>query len=161
MRFNNSKKILSSEKGFILLTAIIASVILLALTMLIVNVTNVDLTISSKSVGHKKAMSAAEAGIHSMMQNFDPLNITSSAVTNIQVDASNDPGTVYTVSTPSIPTISPTFLPMSGYSIGGGQQWGQRVYNVNVTGRNTKYKTVVTIGTGIGYGPVESSTMMR
>jgi len=50
---------------------------------------------------------------------------------------------------------------MSGYSIGGGQQWGQRVYSVDVTGRNTNYKTIVTIGTGIGYGPVESSTMMR
>jgi len=77
------------------------------------------------------------------------------------VDSSNDAASVYTISTPTNPTISPTFLPLSGYSIGGGQQWGQRVYNVDVTGRNTNYKTIVTIGTGIGYGPVESSTMMR
>ena len=158
---SSSKRIISSEKGFVLLTAIIACVILLALTTLIINLSTGDLQTSSQSVGGKKAMSAAEAGIHRLMQNFDPLNITASAVTSIQVDSSNDAASVYTISTPTNPTISPTFLPLSGYSIGGGQQWGQRVYNVDVTGRNTNYKTIVTIGTGIGYGPVESSTMMR
>jgi len=160
MRYSN-QRILSSEKGFVLLTAIIACVILLALTTLIINLSTGDIQVSSQSVGGKKAMSAAEAGIHSLMQNFDPLNIANSAVTNVQVDSTNDAASVYTISSPSIPTITPTFLPLSGYSIGGGQQWGQRVYNVDVTGRNTNYKTLVTIGVGIGYGPVESSTMMR
>ncbi len=160
MRFSG-KKILRSQKGFVLLTAIIACVILLALTALVINLSTGDLRVSSQSVGHKKAMSAAEAGIHRLMQNFDPLNTTASAVIDIQVDSTNDPASVYTISTPSIPTTSPTFLPLSGYSIGGGQQWGQRVFTVDVTGRNTNYRTIVTIGTGIGYGPVESSTMMR
>ena len=61
MRYN-SKKILSSEKGFILLTAILACVILLALAILIINLSTSDLRVSSKTVGEKKAMSAAEAG---------------------------------------------------------------------------------------------------
>ena len=161
MQSGSGMRTLSSEKGFILLTAIIACVILLALTVLIINISTKDLQLSSQNVGHKKALSAAETGIHRLMQNFDPVTITTTAVSNVQVDSTNDPASVYTISAPTTPTITPTFLPLSGYSIGGGQQWGQRVYNVDVTGRNTTYNTLVTIGTGIGYGPVESTTMMR
>jgi hypothetical protein len=52
---------------------------------------------------------------------------------------------------------------MRGYSIGGGQQWGQRLYLGSVTGRNTNYTppTQVTIDVGLGYGPIEISTMSR
>lgn len=155
---SSSKRIISSEKGFVLLTAIIACVILLALTTLIINLSTGDLQTSSQSVGGKKAMTTAEAGIHRLIQNFDPLNLPAMAVTNIQVDSSNDPASVYTILEPTEPKIAPVFLPMAGYSIGGGQQWGQCIFNVSVTGRNTNYKTIVTIETGIGYGPVESST---
>lgn len=160
MRYN-SKVILSSEKGFILLTAILACVILLALAILIINLSTSDLRVSSKTVGEKKAMSAAEAGIHLMIQNFDPQNLAASAVTNIQVDATNDPASVYTINTPATPTEGPVFLTMSGYSIAGGQSWGRRLYNVDVTGRNTAYNTRVDVGLGVGYGPVESTTALR
>jgi len=160
MRYN-SKKILSSEKGFILLTAILACVILLALAILIINLSTSDLRVSSKTVGEKKAMSAAEAGIHLMIQNFDPQNLAASAVTNVQVDATNDPASVYTINTPGSPDDGPIFLIMSGYSIGGGQTWGRRLYHVDVTGRNTAYNTRVDLGVGVGYGPIESSTTLR
>lgn len=156
-----SKRLLSSQQGFILLTAIMACVILLALTMLIINLSTNDLRVSSQSVGQKKALTAAETGIHRLSQNFDPQNLTLSAATNVQVDPSNDPNSVYTISAPVMPTSGPVFLPLTGYAIGGGQQWGQRRYDVQVTGRNTAYNTEITIATGIGYGPVEISTMMR
>jgi hypothetical protein len=52
-------------------------------------------------------------------------------------------------------------LPLTGYSIGGGQSWGQSRYNMDVVGQNAEYNTQVTIGTGVGYGPVEMSTMSR
>jgi len=138
-----------------------ACLILFALTMLILNLSTSDLRVSSQSVGHKKAMIAAETGIHRMMQSFDPQNMAASAVTGIQVDSTNDPNSVYTISTPTMPTGGPEFLPLTGYAIGGGQQWGQRRYNVDVTGINTQYNTRVTVGVGVGYGPIEISTMMR
>jgi len=156
-----SKEILSSQKGFLLLTAVMACLILLALTMLIINLSTSDLRSSSQSVGQKKALSAAETGIHRLSQNFDPQNLAASEATNVQVDSANDPNSRYTISAATMPTGGPIFLPLTGYAIGGGQQWGQRRYNVDVTGRNTTYDTRVTIGTGIGYGPVEISTMMR
>ncbi len=156
-----SKKILSSEKGFALVTAIMACVILFALAMLIISLSTGDLRVSAKSVGDKKAMSAAETGIHRMIQNFNPQNLAASALTGVQVDSANDPASVYSISTPAIPTSGPLFLPMTGYSIGGGQTWGKKRFVVNVEGRNTAYDTKVTIQTGIGYGPIEISTMYQ
>lgn len=152
---------LSSEKGFALVTAIMACVILFALAMLIINLSTGDLKVSAKAVGDKKAMSAAETGIHRTMQTFNPQSLASTAVTNVQVDPANDPASVYTISTPTSPAVGPVFLPMQGYSIGGGQSWGQRRFEVNVEGRNTAYDTRVNIRTGVGYGPVEISTMFR
>jgi Tfp pilus assembly protein PilX len=156
-----SKRTLSSQNGFILLTALMACLILFALTFLILNLSTSDLRVSSQTVGQKKAMVAAEAGIHRMMQNFDPQNLATTVINNVQVDSANDPKSIYSISAPTTPTSGPLFLPLTGYSIGGGQTWGRRRYDVNVTGSNTTYHTTVTIGVGIGYGPIEISTMMR
>lgn len=138
-----------------------ACVILFALAMLVINLSTSDLRVSYKNVGQKKAMTAAETGIHRMIQNFNPQNLASSAATSVQVDAANDPASVYTIGTPATPADGPVFLPMIGYAIGGGQTWGQRRFVVNVEGRNTDYVTQVTIQTGIGYGPVEISTIYK
>lgn len=160
-----SKRMLSSEKGFILITAIMACIILFALTFLVLNLSTSDLKVSAQNVGQKKASSSAETGIHRMIQNFDPdpadFSNTGKYNTQFQVDASNDPASVYTISTPTMPTTGPAFLPLTGYSIGGGQQWGQKRFLVNVEGRNTAYNTNASIHAGVGYGPVEISTMMR
>lgn len=165
---------IASEKGIALVTAIMACVILFALAMVVIHLSTGDLRVSSKSVGDKKAMTSAETGIHRMMQNFDPQNLAASATSStttdafqisgtwyMRVDATNDPASVYNISTPATPATGPTFLPMTGYSIGGGQSWGQRRYEVNITGRNTNYNTQAQISTGVGYGPVEISTMSR
>jgi len=138
-----------------------ACVILFALAMLVINLSTSDLRVSSKNVGEKKALTAAETGIHRMIQNFDPQNLASTAATSVQVDASNDPASVYTIGTPATPANGPVFLPMIGYAIGGGQTWGQRCFVVDVEGRNTAYVTQVTIRTGVGYGPVEISTIYK
>jgi hypothetical protein len=159
MQFNKEK--LSSERGFALITAIMACVILLALAILILNLSTGDLRVSSRSVGDKKAMSAAETGIHRAMQSFNPQNLAATVVTGVQVDAANDPASVYTIGAPTAPATGPLFLPLEGYSIGGGQTWGQRRYEINVEGRNTAYGTRMDIRTGVGYGPVEISTMFR
>jgi hypothetical protein len=108
-------------------------------------------------------MMAAETGIHRMMQNFDPQNLAASAATQVPIDPdpTHDQSSVYSIGTPANPTSGPTFLPLAGYSIGGGQSWGQRRYVVTVTGQNTTYNTRVDIATGVGYGPIEISTMSR
>jgi Tfp pilus assembly protein PilX len=170
-----SKRRLSSEKGFALITAIMACAILFALAMLILQLSTGDLRVSSRSVGDKKAITAAETGIQQLMPNFNPdsttwttannytTNCTATTPTYIwQTIASGaDANTQYAICAPTLPTTGPAFFAMSGYSIGGGQSWGQRRYAVNVAGRNTSYNTRATINTGVGFGPIESSTMSR
>jgi len=148
------------RKGFALITAILAVMILMALGFLAISVTTGDLKITSRVVGEKKALSAAETGIHRLMQNFDPASMTGSEVT-AQVDASTDPASRYTISNVGRATSGPDMLPMTGYAIGGGQQWGQRRYVGSVTGVNTNYNSSATIDVGMGYGPIEISTMSR
>ena len=148
-------------KGFALITAILAIMILMALGFLAVSVTTGDLKITVRVVGEKKALSAAETGIHRLMQNFDPANMTATQVTSAQVNAEGDPGSRYTISSVGRPAAGPDALPLKGYSIGGGQQWGQRRYVGSVTGVNTSYNSSVTIDVGMGYGPIEITTMSR
>jgi Tfp pilus assembly protein PilX len=150
-----------SERGFALIAALLANLILLAVGIVAINLSTQDIRISMKMVGEKKAMAAAESGIHALTQNFDPANLAGSALTNVQVDASNDPNSRYTVAAPTPPTTGPTVLPMAGYSIGGGQMWGQERFDTTVTGTNTAYNATVQIDIGLGFGPIEMSTMYR
>jgi Tfp pilus assembly protein PilX len=148
-------------KGFALVTAILAIMILMALGFLALSVTTGDLKITARVVGEKKALSAAETGVHRLMQNFDPANMAAVQVTNAQVNAAADPKSRYTISNVGRPASGPDALPLRGYSIGGGQQWGQRRYAGSVTGVNENYKSSVTIDVGMGYGPIEITTMSR
>lgn len=151
-----SKK--NSEAGFALIAAIMACLILLALGMLVISLSTQDIKVSMKIVGEKRALAAADTGINSLSQTFDPQNPILVPTTVNRADGVSS----YTVNYPATrPTIGPIMIPLTGYSIGGGQSWGQSRYNVDVVGRNTEYNTQVTIGVGVGYGPVEMSTMSR
>jgi hypothetical protein len=151
-----SKK--NSEAGFALIAAIMACLILLALGMLVISLSTQDIRVSMKIVGEKRALAAADTGINSLSQTFDPQNPILVPTTVNRADGVSS----YTVNYPATrPTIGPIMIPLTGYSIGGGQSWGQSRYNVDVVGRNTEYSTQVTIGVGVGYGPVEMSTMSR
>jgi Tfp pilus assembly protein PilX len=153
---------LSSEKGFALVTAIMACAILFALAMLILQLSTGDQRVSSRSVGDKKASIAAETGVQRVLTGFDPESPPSAA--NVQVDSANDASSVYSFAAPAPPSKEsgiPAFAPLTGYSIGGGQSWGQTRYGTTITGRNTSYSTSVQLDVGIGYGPVEISTMSR
>jgi len=150
-----------AAKGFALIAALLAIWVLTAVGMLVFSVTTQDMRVSSRTVGERKAFLAAEAGIHRFMQSFDPANLSASAISNAQVDPSNDPDSRYTIGTPAAPTTGPAIVPLAGYAIGGGQQWGQERYNVDVTGTNTKYNSLVRVQIGAGFGPVEISTAYR
>ena len=151
----------SRQKGFALVVALIANLILLAAGILAINLTTQDLRISTRYVGDKKALAAAESGIHVMTMNFNPENLAAVTVANVQTNPAIDPDTRYTIGTPSPPATGSAMIPMAGYSIGGGQVWGQTRYDVAVTGSNTAHQTSVTINVGVGYGPIEMTTMSR
>lgn len=151
----------SRQKGFALVVALLANLILLAVGILAINLTTQDLRISTRYVGDKKALAAAESGIHVMTMNFNPENLAAVTVANVQTNPAIDPDTRYTIGTPSPPATGSAMIPMAGYSIGGGQVWGQTRYDVAVTGSNTAHQTSVTINVGVGYGPIEMTTMSR
>ena len=144
-----------------MVTAILAIMILMALGFLALNVSTEDVKISSRVVGEKKALSAAETGIHRLVQGFDPGNTASSQISGVQVDSATDPASRYTISNVGRPGTGPDTLPLTGYSIGGGQQWGQRRYSARVMGENTTYNSSVQIDVGMGHGPIEITTMSR
>jgi hypothetical protein len=159
-----------AEKGFALIASLLALWILAALGILVFTVTTQDVRISSKTVGEKKAFLAAESGIGWLMQNFDPANLGASAVNNKHVDYGSatppsqsliDQNTNFSVIQPQPPNSGPAALPSPGYEIGGGEVWGQTRYVSTVTGNNTNYKTTIPIEVGIGYGPVDITTLYR
>jgi Tfp pilus assembly protein PilX len=152
---------MGSKSGFALIAALLAIWILTAVGILVFTISTQDIRISSRVIGEKKAFSAAEAGIHRFMQSFDPATLAASAVSNVQVDSTNDPDSRYTVGTPFRPTSGPASVPLVGYAIGGGQQWGQERFNAAVSGTNTRYNSLVQVNIGAGYGPVEISTTYR
>ena len=133
----------------------------MALGYLALSVSTDDLRISRRVVGEKKALAAAETGIHRLMQTFDPGSMTSAQVDQVQVDSTADPASRYSISSIGRPASGPEMLPLSGYSIGGGQQWGQRRYVGSVTGSNSSHGSSVQIDVGLGYGPIDITTMSR
>jgi hypothetical protein len=156
-------KIKSQKKnGFALIAALMAIWILTAVGILVFTISTQDIRISGRLVGEKKAFSAAEAGVHRLSQTLDPANLSASAVSNQVVDSTNDPASLYTIGTPTLPPPSrPSSLPLPGYAIGGGQQWGQELFEARVTGTNTRYNSMVQVDTGLGYGPIEIATVYR
>lgn len=149
------------ENGFALIAALMGILILTAVGILVFALSTQDIRISGRLIGEKKAFAAVETGIHRLSQTLDPANLAGTAVSNRQVDANNDPESRYTIGTPARPTTGPSTLPMAGYAIGGGQQWGQERFNARVTGTNTRYNSMVQVDVGVGYGPIEITTLYR
>lgn len=165
------KTTLSNEKGFALLAAIIASMILLAVAMLIINMSVGDLISSSMTVGNKKGLAAAESGVNKVLQSFDPSNPTNDAlaqagsyttdcVTNptnptyqwLSIPGGADANTQFAVCTPVMRYLP--FLNPPGYSIGSDTEMGYVRYDVSVVGKNTSYGSTAQVDFGIGFGPV-------
>ncbi len=153
-------RLLRSQPGFALIVALLAIWILSALGILVFTVTTQDVRISSRMVGEKKAFYAMEAGIHTLAQHFDPLNLAKVYPAGSPVH-SEDPYSLYTIGTPAIPDKGPASIPIAGYIVGGGQQWGTSRFVARVTGTNTQYRSNVEVEVGVGFGPVEITTAYR
>ncbi|HOD37043.1 MAG TPA: pilus assembly PilX N-terminal domain-containing protein [Syntrophales bacterium] len=152
---------MSSQRGIALVVALLANVILLAVGVLAIHLSTRDIRVSFAVIGDKKAFAACESGIHALARNFDPGTLAAQAQTNVVVNAATDPGSRYTIFQPTTPTTGPAIIPITGYSIGGGQQWGQERFIARVRGENTSYNSQVEVALGLGFGPIEMSTMSR
>jgi hypothetical protein len=153
--------ILHSEKGFILLVAVIACVILMALGIMVWYASTTDLQTSVSALGEKRALAAAESGYHILTQSFDPMatnyNVTVNTWTN--VDATYAPGAQYKIM--NIRLSDFPAIPPPGYSMESSQGWGVARYDLDVSGRNTSYDTEQQVGIGLGYGPIPLSLVYK
>jgi Tfp pilus assembly protein PilX len=136
----------TDNRGFALVAALLANLILLAVGIVALNLSTGDIRISMKTVGDKKAINATYATL---------IN------TNNLVDDTGDPNTRYVINSIAEPTTGPAQIPLPGFSIGGSQTWGQARYDARITGANTAYNSTVSIDVGLGHGPVEMGTMSR
>lgn len=157
----NSRLGTGSAEGFALIASLLTVFILTAMGLLTFTITTQDVRMSSRSIGEKKAFSAAETGLHLMMQVFNPDNLPALQVSHVPIDSTNDPQTEYSISAASFPSNGPEALPLAGYSMGGGQTWGQNRYFASVAGTNTRYTSNLQIDVGLGFGPIEIMTTYR
>lgn len=150
-----------SEQGFALIAAILALMILLAVGVLAFTVTNQDIRISSRVVGEKRAFLSAEAGIHELVVGFNPDNPSNSVTSSWQsVGESKSEFKITSVKTPE-PGRGPAAIPLPGYNMKAGDNYGLVRNVASVTGRNTNYNSEVQIEVGMGYGPVDISSQYK
>jgi hypothetical protein len=152
---------IGENSGFALIAALLSIWILTAMGLLVFTVTTQDVRISSRMVGEKKAFYATEAGVHRLVEWFNPLNLNDTKYNSPWDVDSTYPGSQFQIAKPAPPTKGPAAIPLAGYSSGGGQQWGSTRFVSVVTGKNTKYQSTVQVDAGVGFGPVEITTAYR
>ena len=149
MRSKNKliKRTSNSERGFVLIVALMAILILTAIGFFALTMISGDLMISYRLTGDRKAYSAAESGVHSLLASPNSisylLNNTPSTLC-IQVDPTNDPSTCYTVSATTNNWVQ---APVGN----GGQCTNCKsfIYNTDITGKDSNYSSAVKISIGM------------
>jgi hypothetical protein len=156
---NNMKKMmLNNEQGFVLLAAIIACLILLAIGMLVINMSTGNLIGSSVNIGTKKAQSATESGVHRLVENFQNTSETWTLANGYSqnVGCNGDPAgfawqsitggadshSQYAV---CLPTQNRPPLTLNGYA-----GTALCIYDISVAGRNTSYNSLNIVDVGMG-----------
>jgi hypothetical protein len=149
MRSKNKliKRTSNSERGFILVVALMAMLILTAVGLFALTMISGDLMISYRLTGDRKALSAAESGVYSLLASPNSISYLLNnppPTTCIQVDPTNDPSTCYTVSATTNTWVQ---APVGN----GGQCFGCKsfIYNTNITGKDSNYSSLVTISIGM------------
>jgi type II secretory pathway pseudopilin PulG len=155
-------KNIKSQRGFILLAAIIACAILAALGILVLSLSTGDLRTSAATLGEKRALGAVESGFHLLTQYFsiDPQYQSDCHLTGTQAwkslypyDPVNAPGAQYIISGCTPDHIFPP-VPPPGYSLDTAAGIGMGRYNLQLTGKDTTYNSEISVGLGIT-GPPE------
>jgi hypothetical protein len=154
------KMIISNEKGFALLAAILASLIILAVGLLVINMSTGDLISSTVNVGHKKALAATESGIFRLMQSTPDTWITEATFTADcspanpayiwnTIPGGIDNNTQYAVCMPTQSSQAPVSIP--GYNL---SDWAMFRFDASVAGKSNSYNSFSRVDVGIGFGPV-------
>jgi len=145
------------ESGFALIAAILANLVLLAVGIIALNLATEDLRISTRVVGEKKAMSAAEAATHWLLLHFDPADPGAVVKANrplTELAGGLEPRGRVSITQPVPPAAGPPQLSgPAGYEMASTPRVLLR-YDTTITGRNDAYRTSVTGDVGLGYGPV-------
>jgi len=156
-------KNIKSQRGFILLVAIIACAILAALGVLVFTLSTGDLRTSAATLGEKRASAAVESGFHLLTLPFNPiLKPPPSTYCNLDanyliynnawhrwapIDAVNAPGDQLYISSCAHGRFGP--ITAGGTDLGRGYP----VYDIEFSGRNTTYNSAITVDVGVGYSP--------
>jgi hypothetical protein len=145
-----------SERGFVLVLALMGIMILLAIGYFALTVSTSDMMIAARLVGERKAFSAAEAGVHAVTSNYSSAPTANNTSTDLdcddttdwrQVDPS-DPNASYCVTgSAEIPGMSQSCT--GAFSIEGGVSWHCKNFTSVVTGRDTQYDSRVSIAIGV------------
>jgi len=153
-----------SEKGFVLIAALMGIMILLAVGFLALTVTTGDMKIASRLIGERKAFSAAETGVHELCRNFNSfLNnpvITCYGDNNYivcqnQFDPANDPTVRYSYTEPQKNNSMPS-IPSPGFNLVLGYK--STVFDTVVTGEDTAYGSKTEISVGTATAPMPGDT---
>ncbi|OPZ95383.1 MAG: hypothetical protein BWY71_02254 [Planctomycetes bacterium ADurb.Bin412] len=146
-----------SDKGFILIAAILAIMIMIAVGLYALTSTTQDMKISARLVAERKAFSAAECGLHTMCLTFDP---AMASLTNQSCDAANDPSSRFDIAAPVRNSVLPSIVAI-GADITGGKRWVSQIYDTTITGRDQSYNSAVPVSVGIKFGPVPDDPSYR
>lgn len=141
-------KSIKSQRGFILLVAIIACAILAALGVLVFSLSTGDLRTSTATLGEKKALAAVESGFHLLTQSFLPqanCNLNLNVWQN--VDLVNAPGARYNISSCIPSTLGPV------KQVWTSSEFGMEAFDIEITGMDTKYNSTISVDVGIAYTP--------
>lgn len=158
---------LRNEKGFALIAAIIACIMLLAVGFFVINMSTGDLRSSVITVGNKKALSAVESGIHALVMKNDSLPIVKHDILSTQatwiaangytmncaaasptyvwnsITSGFDPNTEYAICAPGVAIDSTgnqlPSIPVSGFDV---SQYALAPFATSIIGRNTNYRDV-------------------
>ncbi|HET6488814.1 MAG TPA: hypothetical protein VFG28_03545 [Syntrophales bacterium] len=145
------------EGGFALVAALLANLILLAVGIIAINISTQDIRVSVRTMADKKAVTAAETGVHRLAMDFISEENIPLLSGKVYSDFSNDSGTKATVmSIVKNPNIV-IALSLPGYQNGGDAVWSQEVYQVEIKGENTRYNSIVNVVAGFGHGPAPGS----
>jgi hypothetical protein len=158
--FRAKKHYINSEKGIALVAALFFCLILMALGAVVITLSTGDIGTSSRLVGQKRALAAAEKGVARLTQKFDPYNRAASATNTYAEDLGVDTHSRYSISLPQPVSLNGELVEIHSMR-GFDEKWGMAIYTANVTGRNTIDNTSVTVGVGFGHGPVDASTQYR
>jgi len=145
------KNIRKSEGGFIFVAAIMGVMILMAVGFLALTISGQDVMISSRLVGERKALSAAEACVHYVCAQLDPGNLNPYPPT--PYDVANNPSAFFSYTVLS-PNKDISNLAVPGYDLAKG--WTSGVgFDTICIGGDASYNSSVSVAIGTTGKPVK------